>query len=170
MYLEANVHPNPLLHTALLVLLFTWSSACSDLGLEGDGGTSSDFAAIYESATFQMCKDCHAPGAPGFTEGTETTQDWSTRASAFTSLKGRAAGLVGNFAGCNGVPLVGTTSGASLVVAVLDTGVRAGFSVATAPGCKASAITDETLQGRAGRVPAGVLQDFKDFIDDGGFR
>jgi hypothetical protein len=108
------------------------------------------------------------PGAAGATNGTETTQNWSSSSAAFSSLKGKAAGLTGNFAGCNGVPLVGATANTSLVVAVLDANVRASFSVSSAPNCKAAAITDETL--RVGSVPSGVLQDLKDFIDGGGFR
>ncbi|MEZ4327593.1 MAG: hypothetical protein R3B40_20400 [Polyangiales bacterium] len=125
------------------------------------------FGDLYASATFQMCADCHSPTAPGFVQGTETTQNWSSRGAAFTSLQGNAAGLEGNFAGCNGVPLVGDTAETSLIVAVLDPTVRASFSVAGFPDCTADAIADETL--RVGSVPAATLQALKDFIDDGGF-
>jgi hypothetical protein len=160
-----------LLRTAMLVLLAGLPVACTETALNGaDGGGTGDFASIYQTSTFQMCKECHAPDAPGKTAGTETTQNWSSSDTAFASLKGKAAGLVGNFAGCNGVPLVGSTSSASLVVAVLDADVRAGFSVSAYPSCKAAAIPDETLMGRVGSVPSAVLQDLRDFIDGGGFR
>ena len=125
------------------------------------------FGDLYSSATFQMCSDCHSPTAPGFVQGTETTQNWSSRSAAFSSLQGNAAGLEGNFAGCNGVPLIGATSSTSLLVAVLDADVRATFSVPGFPDCTPDAIADETL--RVGSVPAATLQALKDFIDDGGF-
>jgi hypothetical protein len=155
---------------AALVLLCILAGACSEALVDSsDGGTDADaFAEIYATATFQMCQDCHAPGAPGATAGTETTQDWSSSSAAYNSLKGKAAGLIGNFAGCNGVPFVSSTANTSLLVAVFDPNVRASFSDSGHPNCKAAAITDETL--RVGSVPPGVLQDLKDFIDGGGFR
>lgn len=114
-------------------------AACGD---ELTGGPS--FTAIYESPTFSQCGDCHAPGAPGFVQGTEATQDWSTRDSAYRTLTtGRASGLIGNFQACNGTPLIGSTPDTSLVVAVLDADVRAAFSNG---GCAADAITDCTLR------------------------
>jgi hypothetical protein len=148
------------------------ASACSQLedldGNDGGTGEDDDFASIYENATFQMCADCHAPGAPGRTAGTEATQNWSSSSTAFTSLKGKASGLVGNFAGCNGVPLVGATANTSLIVAVLDSSVRAGFSVSGYPACTGAAIVDETL--RVGAVSPAALRQLKEFIDAGGFR
>lgn len=143
----------------------------SDMGT-GDMGTSDlgagpTFDDLFASATLQMCADCHAPGAPGFVLGTEATQDWSTQSTAFTSLQGNASGLEGNFAGCNGVPLIGATASTSLLVAVLDPDVRATFSVEGFPNCTADAIPDETL--RVGSVSPTFLQDLKDFIDEGGF-
>jgi hypothetical protein len=156
------------------LLLCGLASACSDDLLGADGGTDdasgvpAAFAELYATPTFQMCEDCHAPGAPGAVMGTESTQDWSSRSTAYDSLMGNAAGLIGNFAGCNGIPLVGPTASTSLLVAVFDPSVRASFSVASHPNCKAAAITDETL--RVGSVPPTVLQDLKDFIDGGGFR
>jgi hypothetical protein len=159
------------LHNALLALLCSLAGACSDALLDsGDGGTDSDadaFAEIYATPTFQMCKDCHAPGADGATQGTETTQDWSSSSAAYNSLMGKAAGMIGNFAGCNGVPFVSATADRSLLVAVFDPDVRGSFSDPSHPNCKAAAITDETL--RVGSVPSNVLQDLKDFIDGGGF-
>lgn len=158
----------------IAALLFP-TSACEedvapgpDQGMNPDGGGQSvTFDDIYANATFQMCADCHAPGAPGFVQGVEATQDWSTRSTAFTSLQGNASGLEGNFAGCNGVPLIGASSSTSLLVAVLDPNVRASFSVAGFPDCTADAIADESL--RVGTISASALQDLKDFIDEGGF-
>lgn len=138
-----------------------------DMGVRNDMGSATTFADLYASSVLQMCSDCHAPGAPGFVEGTETTQDWSTSSTAFSSLQGNASGLVGNFAGCNGVPLIGATAETSLIVAVLDPNVRATFSVEGFPSCTADAIPDESL--RVGTVSPTLLQDLKDFIDEGGF-
>jgi len=139
-----------------------------DMGVPADNGVATDpFGDLYASSVLQMCSDCHAPGAPGFVQGTEATQDWSTRNTAFSSLQGNASGLEGNFAGCNGVPLIGATSSTSLLIAVLDADVRASFSLAAFPACTADAIADETL--RVGAVSPVVLQDLKDFIDEGGF-
>jgi hypothetical protein len=154
----------------VLMLLCILAGACSEaLDSLGDGGTddSDAFAEIYATPTFQMCQDCHAPGAPGATVGTETTQNWSSSSAAYSSLKGNAAGLIGNFAGCNGVPFVSTTADKSLLVAVFDPDVRASFSDSSHPNCKAGAIVDETM--RVGSVPSDV-QALKDFIDGGGFR
>jgi hypothetical protein len=140
----------------------------TDGGVNPDSGTTAPtFGDIYSSATFGMCSDCHTPTAPGFVQGTETTQDWTSSATAFSSLQGNAAGLEGNFAGCNDVPLVGATAATSLIVAVLDPDVRAAFSVPGFPSCTADAIPDETL--RVGSVPPATLQALKDFIDEGGF-
>jgi hypothetical protein len=167
-----NFAQKTLLQIATLGLLVA-ANACADVtdaldGGAGGGGGDADFEALYETSTFQMCKDCHAPDAPGATEGTEATQDWSSSDAAFSSLKGNASGLIGNFAGCNGVPLVGATSNTSLLVAVLDPGVRASFSVSSHPNCRAAAIVDETL--RVDPVPSSLLQELKRFIDMGGFR
>src|SRR5688572_7952486 len=94
------------------------------------GGDGDAFTAIYESDEFQECSGCHAPGAPGRVDGTETTQNWSTRDTAYSSLQGNAAGLIGNFEGCNGVPFLGDSAQQSLLVAVFDEDVRASFELA----------------------------------------
>ncbi|HVZ34694.1 MAG TPA: hypothetical protein VG963_19835, partial [Polyangiaceae bacterium] len=64
----------------------------------GSSGGSDDFSQIYASDTFGKCSGCHAPGAAGKTEGTEATQDWSTRDKAYSTLHQTASGLIGNFA------------------------------------------------------------------------
>lgn len=142
----------------------TEAPMCSSVG---DGGVGA-FQPLYDQPIFQMCSDCHAPGAPGITTGTEATQNWTSSTTAFTTLKGNASGLVGNFAGCNGVPLVGPTSSQSLLVAIFDPTVRATFSYPGHPTCTGDAITDETL--RVGAIPPSVLAQLKEFIDCGGFR
>ena len=105
-----------------------------------------DFTLIFNTPYFEACGGCHAPDAPGFTAGTEETQNWSSRDAAFASLQGNASGLVGNFEGCNGVPLLGATPETSLLVASLDENVRANFSDANFPDCNADAISDMTLK------------------------
>jgi mono/diheme cytochrome c family protein len=147
-------------------LLSLWAFGCSE-ALDAVDGGGEGFASIYESDEFQTCSGCHAPGAPGKVSGTEATQDWSTQATADASLQRTASGLIGNFAGCNGVPFIGSSADQSLLVAVFDSDVRANFENAQFPSCNADAITDETL--RLGRdLPAGLLQDLKDWIDGGG--
>jgi hypothetical protein len=131
--------------------------------LEGGGA---DFDSIYASDEFQECKGCHAPSAPGFTEGTEATQDWSTLESARRTLRGNASGLIGNFAGCNGVPLLGSSAAQSLLVASLDFDVRSSFEDPDHPDCTGDAIADQTDK-IGGPLPAGLLQDLKDWIDAG---
>lgn len=129
------------------------------------GGNGATFTSIYESDQFQECAGCHAPGAPGRVEGIEETQDWSTRTTAFQSLQGNASGLIGNFAGCNGVPFIGDSAEQSLLVAVFDEDVRAAFDDPSAPDCNADSISDETL--KVGPLPSSLLADLKAWIDAG---
>lgn len=133
----------------------------------GNGASGSDaFSTIYASDTFQKCSECHAPGAAGKTEGTEATQDWSTRDKAYASLHQTASGLIGNFTGCNGVPFLGATAAQSLLVASLDSDTRASYQNAQFPDCNADAISDQTLK-IGGPVPASLLSQLKSWIDSG---
>jgi cytochrome c5 len=139
------------------------SLGCGDTlddALDGDGAT---FTSIYEGET---CSGCHAPGAPGRVTGIEATQNWSSRATALSSLQGNASGLIGNFQGCNGVPLIGSSADQSLIIASLDFDVRAGFSAPGFPDCTADAIADQSDRVSGG-LPAGWLDDLKDWIDAG---
>lgn len=119
-----------------------------------DGGTAAvepKFSSLY-SNYLVGCKNCHAPGAPGRSSDTETTLDFSTVSTAFSTVtSGNAAGLVGNAAACNSVPFV--VSGhpeTSLLVAVLDQPTRTSFHAPSAASCDADAVTDETVkQGSA---------------------
>jgi hypothetical protein len=132
---------------------------------EGNEGGGADFDSIYAELG-QPCSECHAPDAPGRTEGIEATQDWSTAASARRTLRGNASGLIGNFQDCNGVPLLGDSAEESLLVASLDENVRRSFSLASFPDCTADAISDQTMWIMGG-VPDSVLDDLKDWIDAG---
>jgi hypothetical protein len=149
-------------HWIVVVGAVVWTGCPEDAT---DTTPTDAFTQIYNSPEFQMCQDCHAPGAAGFVDGTETTQNWSSRASAYNSLKGNAAGLIGNFTGCNGVPLIGSTPETSLVVAVVDENIRADFMVPGFPDCDGDAIADETLR-IGGQVDAQVLASLKQWISD----
>ena len=127
---------------------------------------ASGFTALYDTTSFQSCGECHAPGAPGFVDGTEATQDWSSRDNAYTSLQDVASGLIGNFAGCNGVPLINQTPEDSLLVAVFDEDVRANFSLQGFPDCGADTISDMTLK-IGGQLSAQEMQLLRDWITAG---
>lgn len=154
----------------LVALSFNAACGGTEDALGGPGGGAVDgddaFTTIYESAEFQMCSGCHAPGAPGRVEGVEATQDWSTRDKAYKALMGKASGLIGNFAGCNGVPFIGATADESLLVAVFDEQVRENFMVASTPDCTGDAISDMTLKiGMP--LSDDVLSQLKAWINDG---
>jgi hypothetical protein len=134
-------------------------------GGDGTAGGDATFTQIY-AALEPECSSCHAPGAPGRTQGIEATQDWSTRASAYTSLQGTASGMIGNFQACNGVPFLGSTAEQSLLVASLDEDVRNAYDNPSNPDCNNDTISDQTLK-IGGPLPAQVLQDLKDWVDDG---
>jgi hypothetical protein len=124
------------------------------------------FTKLHNSTSFQKCAECHAPGAPGFVDGTETTQDWSSRDNAYQGLQGKAAGLIGNFEDCNGVPLIGNSPETSLIVAVFDETVRAAFSATGFSDCTGDAISDMTLK-IGGALDAAKLTLLKDWITAG---
>jgi hypothetical protein len=97
---------------------------------------------------FGKCGQCHAPGAPGRTSTIEMTLDFSTAATAYTSItSGKAKGLMGNTAGCNMVPFVTPMMPQqSLIVAVVDQPTRAAFDLPPFTSCDSSAISDETVK------------------------
>lgn len=130
---------------ALAGLAAVWLTGCLvEEPIGPDAGPEDTFTMLYQSIG-AGCAGCHAPGALGFIDGTEATQDWSSRDSAYDSLQGMASGLMGNFAGCNGVPFIGDSPETSLLVAVFDQQVRAGFSPASSPYCDANSISDMVL-------------------------
>lgn len=113
------------------------------------------------------CASCHAPLAPGRTSTTEMTLDFSTAASAHATLTGgKAMGLVGNSAACNGVPFVQPTAAQTLLVAVLDAPTRAAFDLPATPKCDATAISDETVKVGAAPSDAFVVA-LKDWVAGG---
>ena len=144
-------------------------SACEipDGNDEPDAGpVEDDFTRIYNSMSFQTCAGCHAPGAPGFIDGTEATQDWSTRETAYQTLQGMASGLIGNFEGCNGVPLIGATPETSLLLATFDDSIRAEFTLADHPDCNMDTISDMTLK-IGGPLPTEDLQLLTQWLANG---
>ena len=131
-------------------------------------GVQPTFTSLYEDY-FSECGQCHAPGAPGSgTAGIETTLNFSTKATAYTTIKtGMAMGLTGNAAGCNGVPFVGTTAAKSLILAVVDQPTRNVIDLSpTHPNCDVDSITDETV--KVGSQPsAAFVQALKDWLAAG---
>jgi hypothetical protein len=145
-------------------------AACSDGSdavSDATGGLASvSFTHLYQSSEFQTCAGCHAPDAPGKTLGTESTQDWSTRERAYSTLHGTASGLLGNFSGCNGAPFLGATAEQSLLVAAFDEQVRAAFQSREVPSCDGDAISDQTLK-LGGPLPEPLLAELKAWVDAG---
>jgi hypothetical protein len=169
--MEKSVNSNNLSYARALasagVLAQLFVFGCGDTVDDALGGGDGDaFTAIYESDEFQTCSGCHAPGAPGIVDGIETTQNWSTRDTAHSTLQRNAAGMIGNNEGCNGVPFLGDTAEQSLLVAAFDEDVRANFELAAFPDCTSDAIADQTLK-IGGALPAALLQDLKDWVNDG---
>ncbi len=136
-------------------------AACAPVEETPDGGPDSGGGAVEATFTslygdyFANCKQCHAPGAPGRTSDIETTLDFSSKAMAYTTLKGMAAGLSGNHTGCNGVKFIGATAATSLVLAVLDQPTRQAFDVTASPNCDVDSITDATV--KTGKQPSAAF-------------
>jgi hypothetical protein len=150
----------------VLALAAVGCEATDDDAGGADAGNSGDTFTSVFSRMSSMCAGCHAPGAAGFVDGTEATMNWSSKSAAYASLKGTASGLTGNFADCNGVPLIGANAGSSLVVASLDEDVRTVFDVAGFPNCDMTTISDMTLK-IGGPLNAQLLADLKSWIDNG---
>jgi hypothetical protein len=120
-----------------------------DGGPDGGGGgtVEATFTSLYGDY-FGNCKQCHSPAGPGRTSTIEKTLDFTSKATAYTTLKtGMATGLTGNQMGCNGVPFIGTTPAKSLVLAVLDQPTRQTIDLSpTYPNCDIDSITDATVK------------------------
>ncbi len=152
-------------NSALAICLAVWLPACGgtdEVGTEGgacredgscDPGLKCNadniceaglFTKIFRSPAFQRCANCHAPGADGFVVGvTEATQNWSTQKTAWQTLQGKASGMTGNQADCNGVAFLGNTPETSLLAAALDEDIRAGY---VNGNCTSDNISDMTLK------------------------
>lgn len=116
------------------------------VGCEAEGG-GDEFDTTYTNY-LSKCAGCHAPDAPGKGSDTEKNLDFTTAETARQTLStGKAAGLVGNPAGCNGVPfVVAGKPEQSLIIAVLDQDARKLFDLPSHPNCDNDAITDMALK------------------------
>jgi hypothetical protein len=133
----------------------------------GGGMVEAKFTSLY-SDYLANCKQCHAPGAPGRTTDIEQTLDFSTRATALSTLKtGMATGLMGNHTACNGVPFLATTPDKSLLVAVIDQPTRQAIDLSPQHAdCDIDAITDATV--KVGSQPsAAFVTALKTWITNG---
>ncbi len=148
--------------------LFAWGvlvPGCVPTGDDDDATAAAGFSALYDDYFFE-CAACHAPDAPGRTDGIEATLDFTDEDTAYTTIAtGQASGLVGNQEACNGAYFVGTSPETSLILAVLDEDVRAGFSLDGNPGCDGDAISDMTV--KVGYAPSGeFLSNLEAWIEE----
>ena len=141
------------LNCIVLITTLTVLGGCeSELGSLGVEATAESLHANY----LNKCSSCHAPGAPGKTSQTEQKLDFTDAATMKTSLALKAAGLVGNQKGCNGVPFIepGNASG-SLLVAVLDEDVRQTFDNPKYPNCDGLSISPMDI--RSVVAPSSIM-------------
>jgi hypothetical protein len=158
----------------LLVTAITSLAACTPVeegvpdagGGSGSGTVEATFTSLYADY-FSNCKECHAPGAPGRTSDIEQTLNFTSKATAYMTIKtGMATGLVGNKAGCNGAPFLSTTAARSLIVAVLDQPTRQAFDLSGFANCDVDSITDATV--KSGKQPsAAFVTALKTWIGNG---
>jgi len=134
---------------------------------DGATGVQATFTSLYGDY-FATCAECHAPAAPGRTSDIEQTLDFSSRGTAYMTIKmGMASGLMGNFAGCNGVPfIIDADPASSLIVASIDQPTRQAFDVPAYPNCDVDAIADQTL--KVGSQPSSAfIAALKSWIQQG---
>src|SRR5262245_66575622 len=134
----------------------------------GGGGVQATFSSLYGDY-FSNCGQCHSPNGPGRTSDIEQSLDFSTKSTAYTTItSGSATGLMGNPMGCNGTPfIVSGQPSQSLIVAVLDDGVRATFDLAGHPDCDMNSITDQTTPKVGSSPSAAFLAALKTWIQNG---
>ena len=151
------------MHTRIAALFAVAALAACGGGTTAPAGVTANFSSLY-SDYLSSCKQCHAPNAPGRTSDIETSLDFSTAATAYSTLSGSAAGLSGNQQACNGVHfLVAGHPEQSLLVASLDATTRAAFSSGS---CNQDGVTDETV--KAGGAPSDAfITALKQWITDG---
>jgi hypothetical protein len=135
---------------------------------DGGGGTvEAKFSSLYGDY-LGTCKNCHSPNGPGRTSDIEKTLDFTSRATALTTLRGTASGLIGNFMACNGVPFLAATPGNSLLVAVLDQPTRQVIDLPGHADCDADSIPDETAKVSGSPPPsAEFIAALKTWITNG---
>ena len=146
---------------SLAVGLIAFAAGCpasTDTTPDGNGGgmVEATFTSLYGDY-LGKCKQCHAPSAPGRTSDIEQTLDFSTRATALSTLKtGMATGLTGNHTACNGVPFLAATPDKSLVVAVIDQPTRQAIDLSPQHAtCDVDSITDATV--KVGSQPSAMF-------------
>lgn len=163
-------HRRPLAASLALGLAAAMLGGCettTDPTIDAPGGAvTASFTSLYGDY-LSNCRQCHTPTAPGRTSDTEDTLDFSTRATAYSTIKtGMASGLVGNQSACNGVPFVAATSGGSLLVAVLDQPTRQAIDIPQHANCDADAISDETVKVGS-RPSAAFITALKTWVMNG---
>jgi len=153
-------------------------AGCFDFGTESGtdvpgGGASTDTSGssglgALHGSYLKHCAQCHAPGAVGFTTGTESSLDFRTVESTRRTLQGRAAGLQGNQQGCNGAAFLGATWRDSLLAAVLDEDLRQTFVAPGYPECNGATGAVSAMEIRVGAaMPASFLADLRTWIEAG---
>jgi hypothetical protein len=141
------------------------SAAEEAVGAATGGGGS--FDTVYSTVLSKNCKGCHGPNAPGYNPGdTESTLDFTTADTAYTTLLGKAAGLSGNSAACNGVSFVvpGNAAG-SLLMASIDATTRRAF---VSGGCNKDTVA--AMEGRGGALSAAQVEAVRSWISGGAKR
>ena len=151
-----------------LLLIAAGCGQTDTTGTQPDGptGVQATFTSLYGNY-FGTCADCHAPGAPGRTSDIEQTLDFSSRGTAYMTIKmGMASGLQGNFALCNDVPFVEATPAQSLILAAIDQPTRQAFDDPQHPNCDVDTISDQTL--KVGSQPSSAfIAALKSWIQQG---
>jgi hypothetical protein len=157
---------------ALLSLFAVVGAACGTATMDAadaaPGGVTASFASLYGDY-LGNCKNCHAPGAPGRTSDIEQSLDFSTKMTAYTTLKGTATGLTGNHMDCNGTPFLAAMAKDSLLFATLDQATRQAFDLpAPHAMCDEATISDETVKVGVNNPPsAAFIAALRDWINAG---
>ena len=150
--------------SALSFQLAGCSAAEEAVGTATGGGS---FDTVYSTLLSKNCKGCHGPNAPGYNPGdTESSLDFTTADTAYSTLMGRAAGLSGNSAACNGVSfVVAGNAGASLLMASIDSTTRKAFS---SGGCTKDTVA--AMETRGGVLTAAQVEAVRSWINGGAKR
>jgi hypothetical protein len=136
---------------------------------EAVGGTTGagSFDTVYSTVLSKNCKGCHGPNQPGYSPGeTESSLDFTTADAAYTTLMGKAAGLSGNSAACNGVSfVVAGNAGASLLMASIDSTTRRAF---VSGGCNKDTVA--AMETRGGTLSLAQVEAVRSWINGGAKR